>query len=105
MTEKAEITTRLQARLAELSARVTAMDSELHTPLSADFEEQATDLEGQDALAGIEQAALGEIRQIEAALQRLEDGSYGICTECGTDIAPARLTAQPTATRCIRCAR
>lgn len=44
------------------------------------------------------------LREIERALQRVEDGSYGECEECGEAIAPGRLTANPTARLCIGCA-
>lgn len=46
---------------------------------------------------------LDELRDIEAALQRIEDGSYGDCEQCGIEIGYPRLEAQPTATRCIQC--
>lgn len=44
-----------------------------------------------------------ELADIEAAFQRMRDGSYGVCIECGEPIAPARLKAYPTAKRCIEC--
>jgi DnaK suppressor protein len=44
-----------------------------------------------------------EIREIEAAKARIDDGSYGICVECGRDIGFERLLAQPTALRCVDC--
>ena len=44
-----------------------------------------------------------EIDAIDAALQRIEDGSYGRCVECGAEIATARLLAAPQAQRCIAC--
>ncbi len=40
---------------------------------------------------------------IEAALQRIEDGSYGECADCGVDIGAARLHAAPEAARCVHC--
>lgn len=43
------------------------------------------------------------IRDVLAALQRLDDGAYGTCDICGEDIAVARLKAQPLATMCIAC--
>ena len=46
---------------------------------------------------------LDELRGIEAAKQRFEEGSYGVCIDCGTDIGYARLHAYPTALRCILC--
>ena len=45
-------------------------------------------------------AALGDI---EAALERMDAGTYGQCTDCGVTIPPARLNAYPTAKRCIDC--
>ena len=44
-----------------------------------------------------------ELGDIEAALARMDGGTYGQCTECGMTIAPARLNAYPTAKRCIDC--
>jgi RNA polymerase-binding protein DksA len=43
------------------------------------------------------------LADIEAALQRVKDGEYGVCIDCGDDIAFARLDAYPTAKRCIVC--
>jgi DnaK suppressor protein len=40
---------------------------------------------------------------VEAALARLREERYGVCIDCGEPIAPARLLAYPTATRCIEC--
>ena len=42
--------------------------------------------------------------QIEAALRRIEENDYGICQECGEDIATARLEADPAVLLCIECA-
>jgi RNA polymerase-binding protein DksA len=44
-----------------------------------------------------------ELQDIEAALARIGDGSYGICIECGGEIGRARLKADPTAKRCPPC--
>jgi len=46
-----------------------------------------------------------ELRQIEAALQRMADGRYGYCLTCGENIAPDRLEGDPTAVLCNDCAR
>jgi RNA polymerase-binding protein DksA len=45
------------------------------------------------------------LAEIDAALARIEDGTYGTCTNCGKEIAVARLEAQPWAILCIDCAR
>ena len=45
------------------------------------------------------------LSEIEAALKRIEDGTYGTCTACGREIAPERLEAHPWASLCIEDAR
>ena len=42
--------------------------------------------------------------RIETSLERIEDGTYGDCEECGIEIPKARLTAVPYATLCVKCA-
>ncbi|MCZ8253324.1 MAG: TraR/DksA family transcriptional regulator [Hylemonella sp.] len=44
-----------------------------------------------------------ELDAIAAALQRIEAGVYGVCTDCGADIAEARLHAAPETVRCLAC--
>jgi RNA polymerase-binding protein DksA len=46
---------------------------------------------------------LEELRDVEAALARMQQGAYGTCTTCGGAIPYERLTAYPTAKRCHRC--
>jgi DnaK suppressor protein len=48
---------------------------------------------------------LDEIGTIDAALQRIDQGRYGLCTSCGEPIAISRLLAEPLALRCIGCQR
>ena len=43
------------------------------------------------------------MRDIEAALQRVKNGEYGVCIDCGEDVTFPRLMAYPTAKRCIIC--
>jgi len=45
------------------------------------------------------------LQAIDAALQRIEDGTYGICQNCGQPIGAERLEALPWTTRCIDCKR
>lgn len=66
---------------------------------------------GEESVATLEQDLnradvardVAELNDISAALARLRDGEYGVCETCAGEIAPARLEAQPTARRCIRC--
>lgn len=63
-----------------------------------------------DALQGQEMAKAGqarakmELQKISAALERIDDGSYGECLECGEEIAAGRLSTNPAITLCIQCA-
>lgn len=45
------------------------------------------------------------LADIDAALKRIEDGAYGICSNCGKPISSERLEARPWATLCIDCQR
>lgn len=60
-----------------------------------------------DAMAGFDIAMVSrdvaEIGEVERALKRIDEGSYGRCIDCDEPIPPARLHAYPAAARCIRC--
>jgi DnaK suppressor protein len=45
----------------------------------------------------------GQLRNIEAALARIEEGTFGICSTCNEDIAPRRLHAVPWTEHCLHC--
>lgn len=75
-----------------------------------DFAERVHDLEDAsvaDLLVDLQLADIDrhiqEIRDVDAALIRIAEGNYGICSDCSDDIPVARLTAYPTANRCLRC--
>lgn len=104
MQDLDSIKTSLEARLKELGAEVEKLESEATQPLDSDWEEQANQLEDVSTAEGLEAVRVEEGREIRAALQRIRDGEYGVCANCGEAIAPARLQALPTATLCINCA-
>jgi len=54
-------------------------------------------------LAALAGAARADLAEIEAALARLDDGSYGICQVCGRPISAQRLAARPAARACVGC--
>ena len=53
--------------------------------------------------AALDALAERELAGIARALDRLEEGTYGTCEVCGTDIADERLVALPAATTCVNC--
>ena len=84
------------AGLAE-AASLAGTDDE-HDPEGATLA-----FERQHAAALLE-AAREQVAAIDAALERLADGRYGICDQCGRPIGEDRLAARPAARTCIKCA-
>jgi RNA polymerase-binding protein DksA len=94
----------LESRQSELHARLGRVEAELQSSHSKGFADQATEREQDEVLEGKEAVFDYELAQIEAAITRIDNGSYGQCSKCGQAIAPARLAAQPEAPLCISCA-
>lgn len=56
-----------------------------------------------DVLRAIETART-RVRQIDRALEQMDDGTYGTCIDCGEHIPEARLEVRPLSVRCVECA-
>ena len=74
-------------------------------PVSANFNEQVKQTENDELVMALEADGIEEIAQINNALQRIEEGTYLQCVNCGEDIGEERLQAIPYADRCIDCAQ
>ena len=99
----------LTDRWLELRTEVEAAEKDQREASDADTHE-VTDRKDEAArhlssdLGGVqEQRDLDEMAQVEAALQRLDGGTYGNCRDCGQPILPQRLRVQPAAERCTHC--
>ena len=102
--------TRLEQHAGELRSEIRTVDEERDASPSHDPHNQVEDVGEQgeqrirEAVRNAEQERdTFELRDVAAALERIERGTYGECVDCGEDIAPARLAAQPWAARCIPC--
>lgn len=104
MSDLAVIEAQLRSRLADLLVEARQIDAELSTPHSKDWEDRATELESDEVLEELGHVAMAEAEQIRAALGRIADGSYGICTRCGEPVGEERLRAVAYAALCIDCA-
>lgn len=104
MTDLDRARRQLEQQLAELQERLAHLERDLSETPDADSGERAVQAEDDEALEG--QAALvsAEIASVCRALDRLADGTYGACVQCGEQIAPGRLEARPEASLCITCA-
>jgi len=95
---------RHQALSEEVHREVNEQDdfadiaSPLPDPGDQSFANLAVDLGNADITRDIT-----ELRAIEAAQGRMEEGSYGDCIDCGSEIPYARLEVQPIAERCMPC--
>lgn len=116
MTERSD-----SEQFAEMETRLRAREQELRAEIRAELlrsdEQHFIDLAGQvhdsgdesvaDMLADVDTKVIdqqiGEIREIEAALQRIAMGQYGTCVDCGEQISRARLLVAPQALRCVAC--
>jgi RNA polymerase-binding protein DksA len=105
MSEDLEVVERqLRVKLAELQDRLARIKTDAGQEHSADSAEQAQERENDEVVDAIGDETRQSIREISQALQRIEDGTYGVCERCGEDISPQRLAALPSAAHCIRCA-
>lgn len=104
MPDVSQIEKRLRTRLHELNERLEKTESELDQPMNTDAADRATEREGDEVLEELGTAGLAEIRMIESALDRIKDGTFGVCVECGAPISEERLDAVPYAARCRDCA-
>ena len=66
-------------------------------------EEEATESYELERRLTLEKSIREQLASVEHALQKFEDGSYGLCDSCGKPIAPERLEALPQATLCLDC--
>ena len=91
---------------AELAEKLNTQDNPALLGLRNRMEESddwaVADLETALDVAEVSRDA-GELREVESALVRIKDGTYGECVECGANIPYARLAANPSAARCIAC--
>ncbi len=88
-----------------LEERLERINANVRRGFDADSKEMAKQLEDTEVVDALGNEARDEIAKIAATLQRIDDGHYGTCVECGDAIDTARLGAYPYADECIDCAR
>ncbi|WP_321363273.1 TraR/DksA C4-type zinc finger protein [uncultured Celeribacter sp.] len=91
-------------RKAELTDRLEEIDAELESHQSKDWEELATEREGDEVLESMGASGKAEIAMINAALERMDAGDYGFCAVCGEEISAERLDVLPYTPVCRECA-
>ncbi|MEE4189736.1 MAG: TraR/DksA C4-type zinc finger protein [Roseobacter sp.] len=100
LAKKEELMRRRAALVGDLSEIEQALDA----PQPTDWEDRASERQGDEVLEALGQAELIELKRIDAALVRIADGTYGMCMACEQPISDARLDAVPDAALCRFCA-
>ena len=90
---------RILRHLEEISETSVA---DLETPSGDSVDIAALEI-NQNSLAKIGKREQNHLKKIDAALEKMEDGTFGECESCGEQIAVARLMARPVAQLCIDC--
>jgi len=94
----------LMRRRKELVGDMQDIEHALDAPMPTDWEDRSSERQGDEVLEALGHVEMAELMRIDAALLRIEEGTYGDCTKCGQPISKARLAAVPEAAFCIGCA-
>jgi RNA polymerase-binding protein DksA len=106
---------RAEQELLELRARLLEQDEDLGESLAVNLEDQAGEESSDQHMADVGTVTFSReldlslqynteqlLAQVDRALQKIEEGSYGRCDRCGSPIEEGRLEAVPYATLCLR---
>lgn len=103
MTDTTIYKERLVKRKTELDDRLHRIEHDLDEPVSQDTEDRATEREDDEVMEAMGNSGLDEITAIDAALTRIEAGTFGVCVNCEETISDERLNVIPTAVKCRNC--
>ena len=104
-----EIERALRARKAEIDAKVAGLAKAPERGSGISFGKRVGDGTSEAIQRlndiGVGNSLLLQAERVDRALEKLDDGTYGVCDNCGAQILPARLRAMPESVVCINCAR
>ena len=98
---------RLMAELEAMEEHAPEVEEQVGMDIGGGYDEDLADVASstfeREKSVALESSVQHTLAQVEEALQRIEDGTYGRCLRCGNPIDSARLKVLPYATLCIRC--
>ena len=94
---------RLNEELEQIKAGTRPADERREGSPFGKREEEATETLELETRLALEKRVRDQLVEIEHALSKFEDGTYGLCDLCGQPIDPARLEALPQANLCLNC--
>jgi DnaK suppressor protein len=89
----------IESRIFRIGSDLYDMESERDIERTDHAQEEAVN----DPMVALDERSRHLIEEIQTALERIDDGTYGACEVCGEPIPPARLEALPVARRCVPC--
>ncbi|MFB9951407.1 TraR/DksA family transcriptional regulator [Rhizobium puerariae] len=102
--DTARYETVLRARKAELENRLTRIEQDFTAPRNPDDDDRAIERNNDEVLDELGEVGERELMAIDAALERIAKGTFGICARCGQPIAEKRLDTVPHTPLCQACA-
>lgn len=94
---------RLTEEMEQLKSTMRPADERREGSPFGKREEEATESYELERRLTLEKSIREQLASVEHALQKFEDGTYGLCDNCGKPIPPERLEALPQATLCLDC--
>lgn len=97
---------RLLTLQRQVEQRVLRLETELHhmeADRNIEYMDHAQEEAVNDEMIAMDERSRQQVQEIQAALARIEEGTYGECTRCGAPINPKRLEMLLTTRFCVRC--
>ncbi|MFC1873225.1 TraR/DksA family transcriptional regulator [Chloroflexota bacterium] len=94
---------RLTGELEQLDSSLRPVSERLEGSIFGKREEEAAESFELGKRLALEEQLRDNLVEVEHALHKFEEGTYGSCDSCGKSIAPARLEALPQASMCVNC--
>ncbi len=94
----------LTERHGELDRRLHRIEEDFEQPRNPDDDDRAIERNNDEVLEELGEAGQRELAAIDAALDRIDEGTFGVCVRCGQPIASERLDVVPHTPFCQTCA-
>lgn len=105
MNVSADMRSTLLQKKKELGGRLERVTENVRRGFESDSRERAQQFEDREVVDALGNEAREELAKISAALERMKNGDYGTCANCGAPVGDKRLEAYPYALECIDCAK
>ena len=103
-TQARESLEKAKASIEERRQRLAKHVQHREEAIPQDFSEQAVVMENDETMVALDAELAAQEDDIARAFERLDAGTYGVCTQCGEAVEPDRLEALPATATCRQCA-